>query len=173
MKIDGLFDLQVMMFLLMAVGVVLRKMNIITKEGKSMMTDLVIDLILPCNIISAFYMPMDKSVFVAELEILVISILIQIFCTLVSAVFYRKVPREKKMVLQYATVCSNAGFLGNPVAEGLYGSIGLLYASVYLIPQRIVMWSAGISYFTESPSRKEVVKKVLTHPCIVAELASC
>ena len=72
------------------------------------------------------------------------------------------------MVLQYATVCSNAGFLGNPVAEGLYGSIGLLYASVYLIPQRIVMWSAGISYFTESPSRKEVVKKVLTHPCIVA-----
>ena len=54
------------------------------------------------------------------------------------------------------------------MAEGLYGSIGLLYASVYLIPQRIVMWSAGISYFTESPSRKEVVKKVLTHPCIVA-----
>ena len=40
MKIDGLFDLQVMMFLLMAVGVVLRKMNIITKEGKGMMTDL-------------------------------------------------------------------------------------------------------------------------------------
>lgn len=168
MKIDGLFDLQVMMFLLMAVGVVLRKMNIITKEGKGMMTDLVIDLILPCNIISAFYMPMDKSVFMAELEILVISILIQIFCTFVSAVFYRRVPREKKMVLQYATVCSNAGFLGNPVAEGLYGSIGLLYASVYLIPQRIVMWSAGVSYFTESPSKREVVKKVLKHPCIVA-----
>ena len=161
MKIDGLFDLQVMMFLLMAVGVVLRKMNIITKEGKGMMTDLVIDLILPCNIISAFYMPMDKSVFVAELEILVI-------CTFVSAVFYRRVPREKKMVLQYATVCSNAGFLGNPVAEGLYGSIGLLYASVYLIPQRIVMWSAGVSYFTESPSKREVIKKVLKHPCIVA-----
>jgi len=71
-------------------------------------------------------------------------------------------------VLQYATVCSNAGFLGNPVAEGIYGSMGLLYASIYLIPQRIVMWSAGISYFTESPDRKTVVKKVLTHPCIIA-----
>lgn len=168
MKIDGLFDLQVMMFLLMAVGVVLRKMNIITKEGKGMLTDLVIDLILPCNIISAFYMPMDHSVFVSGVEILIISILIQIFCTFISGILYRKVPKEKRMVLQYATVCSNAGFLGNPVAEGLYGSVGLLYASVYLIPQRIVMWSAGISYFTECPSKKEVVKKVLKHPCIVA-----
>lgn len=168
MKIDGLFDLQVMMFLLMAVGVVLRKMNIITKEGKGMLTDLVIDLILPCNIISAFYMPMDHSVFVSGVEILIISILIQIFCTFISGILYREVPKEKRMVLQYATVCSNAGFLGNPVAEGLYGSVGLLYASVYLIPQRIVMWSAGVSYFTECPSKKEVVKKVLKHPCIVA-----
>ena len=157
-----------MMFLLMAVGVVLRKMNIITKEGKGMLTDLVIDLILPCNIISAFYMPMDHSVFVSGVEILIISILIQIFCTFISGILYRKVPKEKRMVLQYATVCSNAGFLGNPVAEGLYGSVGLLYASVYLIPQRIVMWSAGVSYFTECPSKKEVVKKVLKHPCIVA-----
>ena len=157
-----------MMFLLMAVGVVLRKMNIITKEGKGMLTDLVIDLILPCNIISAFYMPMDHSVFVSGVEILIISILIQIFCTFISGILYRKVPKEKRMVLQYATVCSNAGFLGNPVAEGLYGSAGLLYASVYLIPQRIVMWSAGVSYFTECPSKKEVVKKVLKHPCIVA-----
>ena len=87
MKIDGLFDLQVMMFLLMAVGVVLRKMNIITKEGKGMLTDLVIDLILPCNIISAFYMPMDHSVFVSGVEILIISILIQIFCASCTYIF--------------------------------------------------------------------------------------
>ena len=30
------------------------------------------------------------------------------------------------------------------------------------------MWSAGISYFTESPNKKEVIKKVLKHPCIIA-----
>lgn len=168
MKIDGLFDLQVMMLLLMAVGVILRKLNIMTEGGKAMLTDLVIDLILPCNIIEAFMIPMDRSVLKAGIEILVISVLIQILCTVISGVFYRNIPKRKKMVLQYATVCSNAGFLGNPVAEGLFGSIGLLYASIYLIPQRIVMWSAGVSYFTECPSRREVVKKVLRHPCIVA-----
>ena len=30
------------------------------------------------------------------------------------------------------------------------------------------MWSAGLSYFTESGSKKALVKKVATHPCIVA-----
>lgn len=43
-----------------------------------------------------------------------------------------------------------------------------MYASIFLVPQRIVMWSAGVSYFTESPDRKTVFKKVATHPCIVA-----
>lgn len=72
------------------------------------------------------------------------------------------------MVLQYGTICSNAGFLGNPLTEGIYGSMGLLYASIYLIAQRIIMWSAGVSFFTESPDKKTLVKKVVTHPCIVA-----
>lgn len=57
MKIEGLFDLQVMMLLLMGIGVILRKKNIITKEGKTVLTDLVINLILPCNIITAFCTP--------------------------------------------------------------------------------------------------------------------
>ena len=46
--------------------------------------------------------------------------------------------------------------------------MGLLYASIYLIPQRIVMWSAGVSYFTESTSKRDLIKKVVTHPCIIA-----
>ena len=75
-----------------------------------------------------------------------------------SATLYEKVEKERRTVLQYATVCSNAGFLGNPVAEGIYGSMGLLYASIYLIP----------SYFTESTSKRDLIKKVVTHPCIIA-----
>lgn len=168
MDLQGVMDLQLMMFLEIGIGWFLRKKNLITEEGKKVLTDLVIDLILPCNIIQSFLIKLDKEILVKGFQILVISILLQMFCTAVSAVGYNRIEKEKRTVLQYATVCSNAGFLGNPVAEGLFGSMGLLYASVYLIPQRIVMWSAGVSYFTESPSKKEVAKKVLTHPCIIA-----
>lgn len=71
-------------------------------------------------------------------------------------------------MFQYATLVSNAGFMGNPIAEGVFGAQGLMYASIYLVPQRIVMWTAGIACFTESGSPQEVFKKVATHPCIVS-----
>lgn len=168
MELQGLLNLQLMMFVFMGVGYALRKKGTITKEGRSVLMDLIIQVILPCNIITAFCIDFDRDILISSLQILVISVVLQIFCTFLAAFAYRKVEKKKRMVLQYATVCSNAGFLGNPIAEGLYGSMGLLYASIYLIPQRIVMWSAGVSYFTESPSKKEVIKKVLKHPCIIA-----
>lgn len=168
MELQGLLNLQLMMFVLMGVGYVLRKNGTITKEGRSVLTDLIINVILPCNIITAFCIDFDRNVLISGMQVLVISVVLQLFCTFLAAFAYRKVEKKKRMVLQYATVCSNAGFLGNPIAEGLYGSMGLLYASIYLIPQRIVMWSAGVSYFTESPSKKDVIKKVLKHPCIIA-----
>lgn len=168
MELQGLLNLQLMMFVLMGVGYVLRKNGTVTKEGRSVLTDLIINVILPCNIITAFCIDFDRDILVSGMQVLVISVALQLFCTFLAAFAYRTVDKKKRMVLQYATVCSNAGFLGNPIAEGLYGSMGLLYASIYLIPQRIVMWSAGVSYFTESPSKKDVIKKVLKHPCIIA-----
>nr|WP_279265825.1 AEC family transporter [Romboutsia sp. Marseille-P6047] len=129
---------------------------------------MVINVILPCNVINSFYVEFSKDILINGITILLVSCLLQFVCTFLSSTLFQKVNKERRTVLQYATVCSNAGFLGNPVAEGIYGSMGLLYASIYLIPQRIVMWSAGLSYFTESSSKKDLIKKVVTHPCIVA-----
>ena len=58
MEFKGLFDLQLMMFLLMGTGMFLRKKNIITKEGRGVLTDLIINVLLPCNIITAFSIPL-------------------------------------------------------------------------------------------------------------------
>lgn len=168
MNFIHLINLQGMLFLLVAAGVVLRKRGILPETAKSVLTDLVICLILPCNIISSFFVEFNMNILKGFGIILIIAAFIQLASLLFARVFYNRETAGRKKVLQYGTVCSNAGFMGNPIAEGVYGAEGLMYASIFLIPQRIVMWSAGISYFTESPDRKEVVKKVLTHPCIVA-----
>ena len=48
--------------------------------------------------------------------------------------------------------------------------VGVLYTSIFLIPMRIVMWSAGTTYFVagETVEKKKLIKNVLTHPCLVA-----
>lgn len=168
MNYNSLINLQGMLFLLVAAGIILRKKGILHEEAKAVLTDLVIYFILPCNIISSFLIEFNRKVFMEFAIILVIASLIQVVCLILANTLYKKEPDSRKKVLQYGTVCSNAGFMGNPIAEGVYGAQGLMFASIFLIPQRIVMWSAGVSYFTESPDRKTVVKKVLTHPCIIA-----
>ena len=163
-----LITLQLTIFSMIALGVILKKIGIIGEEGQKNITDLVIYLVLPCNIIKSFMVDFNYNVFYTFAGVLLISILIQIFCTVLGRILYNKMELPQKKVLQYGTICSNASFMGNPIAEGVFGTTGLTLAAVYMIPQRIVMWSAGISIFTDTMDAKALTKKVLTHPCIIA-----
>jgi len=151
-----------------AVGFLIKKIHIIGPQGQKNINDLVIYLILPCNILHAFTQSAADEDFSNYLAILFISIGIQIFCVIYGKVMFRKESEDRRKCLQYGTICSNAGFLGNPIAEGVYGMEGLILASVYLIPQRIMMWSSGLAVFSGSSDKMKTVKKVVTHPCILA-----
>jgi predicted permease len=80
---------------------------------------------------------------------------------------YNRFPPEKRVAMKYATICNNAGFMGLPVIESVFGSTGILYGSIVLIPIRLFMWTAGLSLFTKI-GKKQQLKKLVTHPCIWA-----
>ena len=168
MDVSGLWTLQCMMFLLVAAGAVMKRAGILKEEGKTMLTDVVLYFFLPCNIINSFRMEFSMDILARFAVVFGISILVQAVSFLLSRILYRKKPWEIKRVLRYCTIVSNSGFLGLPIAEGIYGVEGMMYASVFIIPMRILMWSAGIACFTESPDMKSVIKKIVVHPCIIA-----
>lgn len=163
-----LFNLMGMMFLMMAAGFILKKKNLITDQGKKSIVNLILDVVLPCNIVKAFCLETGSEFWKCFSQTLIVATLIQVFCMILAKLLYNRMPKKEKQVFQYGTVCSNAGFMGNPLAQGVFGDIGLLYASIFLIPQRIVMWTAGVSYFTEDGNKKEALKKVLVNPCMIA-----
>ncbi len=160
--------LQITIFVLVAVGYLIKKIHLLDNGGQKSVTDLVINVVLPCNIVTSFLTKPTADTWRDCLLVFLISLSIQFLAVAYGRISYRSVPAAQRKCIQYGIICSNAGFLGNPIAEGLYGAEGLMLASIYLIPQRIMMWSAGLTIFTRSMSRKETVKKVLTHPCVVA-----
>lgn len=168
MDLSQLFNLQFLMFAEMGVGFLLCVTHILKPSDRSVFSKTVINVFLPCSIVSSFNIEMSSEIVKNFIEILLVSSAIQIFCTFLAAVMFNRLDENRKKILQYATVCSNAGFLGNAVAEGVYGQMGMLYGQIYLIPLRIVMWSAGVSYFEKGADFKAVIKKILTHPCIIA-----
>lgn len=168
MDISNLWTLQIMMFLLVAAGAILKSTGILKDDAKSILTDLVLYFFLPCNIINSFRMEFNLDILRKFAVVLAISLLVQLLCYILSRVLYNHKPKEVKRVMQYCTIVSNSGFLGLPIAQGIYGAEGMMYASIFIIPMRVMMWSAGIACFTESPDMKSVVKKLVVHPCIVA-----
>lgn len=170
MDFSGMFETQVMLLLTMMLGWVLKKKGIVRDGDKTFLTNLVINVTLPASIIKSFQIQFDYQILMGCLVVCIIAVVVQIGSYLFSLVLYPGFHDQQKKVLQYATICSNAGVLGNAVAEGVFGSMGLLYASIYVTPQRIFMWSVGITYFTEAPDKKTLLKKIFTHPCILAAI---
>jgi len=165
---EKLLTLQITIFGIIALGFLLKKINIITRQGQKELTNLVIYLVLPANILNSFLTENDTSVVGDMLAVLLISVTVQVLSPLYAKLLFPREEENRKKNLVFATLCSNAGFIGNPMAEGVFGSVGLMLASVFLIPQRIAMWSEGIAIYSGSSDRKATLKKVVTHPCVLA-----
>ena len=161
--------LQAQLFLYIIAGFVLTRIGTITPAGRKSLSDLLINFILPCNIICSFQIDLTGGILASCGVMIAVSLGVQLFYLLSSRVLYPGSSPGRLACLRYATVCSNAGFLGIPIIGGVYGAMGTLLTSVLLIPQRVVMWSAGLSLFTRTDG-KSVLKKLATHPCIVAVL---
>ena len=169
MDVLHLFNLQASLFLMILIGMFLKRRGLVDETGKRCLTDLCIQVVIPCNILKSCLIELDHAILKSCGLLVAVALAVLLFALVLNRFLFERYDGAQKKVLQYCTLVSNGGFLGNAVSEGVYGLTGLLYASMYLIPMRIVMWSAGTSYFVAGGTdRKQVLRNVLTHPCLVA-----
>jgi len=170
MELSTLFIQQGTVFILMLVGLILKKKGIIDVAGRTTLTDLCINVIIPCNIFKSFLMNSTMEMLRACLLTIVVGFAIEGFCLVLNKFLFNKFPDKKKKILQYGTLVTNAGFLGTAIVEGIYGAEGVMYGAIFLIPMRIIMWSAGTAYFVSDGGvdKKKIIKNIVTHPCLVA-----
>lgn len=154
----------------MLVGAYMKVRGIIDARGKQCLSDMCIKVVIPCNIFKSFLIEFNWTIFKACAGLLICAVLVQVITLFLNRFLFNQYPEQRRKVLQYCMIVCMSGFLGNPIAEGIYGSTGVLYTSIFLIPMRIVMWSVGTSYFIANAEmdRRKVIKNVATHPCLVA-----
>lgn len=167
MAFENMINMQLMMFLLVAIGFLIRKRGIVNTEGRMNMIDLCLHLTLPFNVLNSFMRKWDWNLFEACGIILLLSVGLNAVSVFFSMILFRKQEEKRQKSLKYGTIISNSGFLGNPMVEGIYGADGLLYAALFMLPVRIVMWTVGMAVFLKGEKGK-LWKNILTHPCIVA-----
>lgn len=167
MNINILINQVGILFLIMLIGVYARKKKFICNETKKDMIDIVINITLPCMIVISFNQKISIELIRNAEIILIVSLVIHIGSFFLSKILFNRYPDDIKSVLRYSAVFSNATFMEYPVLEALYGNIGIFYASIYLLPYRIFMWTFGIALFAKN-KKQNYVKEIFLNPGIIA-----
>jgi malate permease and related proteins len=155
------------LFILMGLGVFARKKGILGDEVKKGVSDLMLTIALPCMIISSFNQEFSTSMLLKAGSILLFSTATHIATYYIGNLLYFKSSEDKKNVLRYFTVFTNAGFMGYPVLQALYGTTGIFYASFYSIPARVFMWTLGVMLFAKK-KQEGYLKQIFLNPGIIA-----
>lgn len=161
-------NLQLVLLSILVIGIICSRLKIVSKEGQESLSNLLLNLVLPCNIIASFSSHVESDNMARNLVLaLVISGIIQVLAVAFGGKLFKKFPKNEKDVMHYGLICSNSSFIGMPVAENIYGSLGVVYVSMFQLPIRITMWTSGLALFTKV-DRKSAIKTILVHPCIVS-----
>lgn len=159
---------QSILFIYMAVGYFCRKKDIFSDETRGKLTDFCVLITLPCMVFSSFNMPFSSDALMQGAVALIVATVMALLALALGKVLYNGFRPEERCILQYGTLVSNSGFAGLPIVSSAFGDEGLFLGSLFIIPTRILMWSAGISLFTTGATRWERAKKVLMNPAIIA-----
>ena len=158
------------LFILIAVGFICRKVGILTEAGIKSISDLVVYVVTPANIITAFHREFRADLLIGLGKAFLLAFLVYGAATVLARFVIREKDEDKRSVLRFAAAYPNAGYMGIPLQRAILGDIGVFYCAAYIGMFHMYVWTVGV--YLLSGSRKEIsIRKILTSPCILAILA--
>ena len=163
---DRMLNTQALMFIYVVVGIVMAKTKILKHEGRSSFINLLLDVTLPCMILNSFNVDIGIDELVSAGKIMIISSVLTLIAWLLAKVFWRNEPPNRRAVLEFSTLFSNAGNAGMPIVASVFGAEGVFYASFYLLPVRILIWTVGLSLFVDEQDGRKKLLLLLKTPSV-------
>lgn len=164
---DRMLNTQLQFFLYIAIGYVLRRMNKITPVNRPALLFLLLYVSLPSMVLDSFDPSIGAEAFHQSLPMILVVTLTTFFGLLLAWLMFRRREQPQKCVLYFSSMFSNMGNAGLPILATVFGTSGVLYASMSLIPVVILMWTIGLNLFLPSADWKTRFKKIM-NPSMLA-----
>lgn len=164
---ERMLNTQALMFIYVLIGIIMAKTKMLRHEARSSFIHLLLDITLPCMILNSFNVEIGIEELISAGEIMIISAVCVFISWLTGKLFWRGQPVNRKAVLEFSTLFSNAGNAGMPIVASVFGTEGVFYASFYLLPVRILIWTVGLSLFVDGKDTKEKLILLMKTPSVV------
>lgn len=153
----------IIMFMLMGVGAVLYKLKYITDQGAKEFGNVLLRIIIPSVIIKSYIVEFTPDKFRDMWMSTGLALLGLLLAMAVSAVVYGK----RKPIENFASSYSNAGFIGIPLTQAVFGSEAVFYVAAYVTLLNLFQWTYGVFIMTgETENIKP--KNLISNPMLVS-----
>ena len=154
------------MFILISIGFLCGKKGLINENAAKKMTDIILYVVTPCVMISAFQKEFSGDTAIKILIAAAAAIVILVFSTLLARLVIRDKNESRKKVLQFSVIFSNCGFMSLPLQKELLGEDGWFYGSIFVAVFNIFVWTYGL--LDMSGDKKQLsIKKIVFNPGIM------
>ena len=157
----------VIMFLIACIGIICYKTKIITKDAQKFFSTFVLKVVIPCFAFISFQVELSAELISGMLSALLLSIVSHILMIVLSMIIIRKNEKTEYAIDRFSLIYTNCGFMGIPLINGVFGTEGALYATIYLTVFNILVWTHGVMIMKNRFNIKELMD-VLRSPTMIA-----
>lgn len=158
----------IVLFLLIGAGAAAIKTGVLKPEGRQTLSNLLVYLVVPAMIVHSYMMDFSEEILHNLLAAFGLSVLAILIGTVLTLALTARQKDRRAPIFRFASVFSNAAYMGFPLISALFGSEGLLYASAYVTVFNILLWTMGYGMVSGSSSPKEVARSLLRTPVLYA-----
>ena len=154
--------------IIILIGFIFTKKKILSEVTAENLSKIILFLAIPALSYNAFMQDMDSEKLNQSMSLLIWSIVIHLALIFISSIIFKKYGKSKKDVLRMITIFGSTTVFGIPVIQAVYGDLGAMYASVFNLPYRALLYTYGYITISEVKLKKENIGKIISNPVIVA-----
>ncbi len=159
------------LFILIAIGFICGKKDVITEHASKKMTDIVLYIVTPCVMISAF----QREFSFQTLELLLVAVatasVILALSILIAHLVLHDSDESRRRVIRFAVVFSNCGFMSLPLQKELLGDDGWFFGSIFVAVFNIFSWTYGLAEMS-GDAKQLSFKRLLLNPGLLGVTAA-
>lgn len=138
------FELSLQLIILIVVGFFVWRLGIVNESFDKSLTSFILNISLPCMIIKSFNAEYSSDQLLNCAVLILLSLFFLAFWFGIGQLVFKIYGRGyTARILRFGTMFTNFSFVGMPVVQALYGQTGLLYFVVFILPIRMVYYSAA------------------------------
>jgi len=150
--------LAVELLLMNIIGIAIRKSGVTNKEFSNRLTSLLMKFCIPCLIFNSISSAMEFSLeSLSNCLVVIVLGAVAIFLSLAIGHICYLISKKSSIgrLTRYGLTFCHFSFMGIPVMEALFGSLGTFYYAFFLIPVRIVYYAISERLMTPPGAERE------------------